>query len=261
MRLKTKAFTLIELLVVIAIIAILAAILFPVFAKARERAKMSACLSNTKQIGLALNQYVEDNDGAFPANPYSASPRTRLWFHCLMPYAKSAEIFRCPSRAGLPGTYTPGKIDSNRMLYTGWTPVPGPVPANPNINYWYTQEVPAVGYGYNEIVIGAITGKVMRVGSLRAPADTALFGDAVYFYSFMAQLGANGQVDRSWTGLDKTYYWYSGSAKTADEYWGKPQHNGGMLFVFADGHAAFDRRSGPADGYGYYAKAKLWTPK
>ena len=66
-----SGFTLIELLVVIAIIAILAAILFPVFAQAREKARQTACLSNLKQIGLGLNMYVQDNDEAFPAR--------RLW--------------------------------------------------------------------------------------------------------------------------------------------------------------------------------------
>jgi len=65
-----KAFTLIELLVVIAIIAILAAILFPVFAQAKAAAKTSACLSNTKQLGLAVMQYLNDNDGGYPAGWY-----------------------------------------------------------------------------------------------------------------------------------------------------------------------------------------------
>ena len=63
---KTKGFTLIELLVVIAIIAILAAVLFPVFAKVREKARQTVCLSNEKQIGLGFMQYVEDYDEVFP---------------------------------------------------------------------------------------------------------------------------------------------------------------------------------------------------
>ncbi|RYG86181.1 MAG: prepilin-type N-terminal cleavage/methylation domain-containing protein, partial [Alphaproteobacteria bacterium] len=63
---RSKAFTLIELLVVIAIIAILAAILFPVFAQAKEAAKKTQCLSNTKQVGLAVMQYVGDTDGVYP---------------------------------------------------------------------------------------------------------------------------------------------------------------------------------------------------
>ena len=70
-----RAFTLIELLVVIAIIAVLAAILFPVFAKAREKARQIACLSNQKQIGLALLQYVQDSDETYPQeHPYTSNP-------------------------------------------------------------------------------------------------------------------------------------------------------------------------------------------
>ena len=65
---RRRGFTLIELLVVIAIIAILAAILFPVFAKAREKARQASCQSNEKQLGLAFLQYVQDNDEKFPAN-------------------------------------------------------------------------------------------------------------------------------------------------------------------------------------------------
>src|ERR1043166_4890534 len=71
-----KGFTLIELLVVIAIIAILAAILFPVFAQAREQARSTACLSNTKQIGLAVHMYAQDYDEAFPMGTY---PGPRNW--------------------------------------------------------------------------------------------------------------------------------------------------------------------------------------
>src|SRR5690349_16808444 len=71
---RLTAFTLIELLVVIAIIAILAAILFPVFAQAREKARQAACLSNSKQIGLALLMYLQDYDEALPAPDWGAVP-------------------------------------------------------------------------------------------------------------------------------------------------------------------------------------------
>jgi prepilin-type N-terminal cleavage/methylation domain-containing protein len=90
-RKVNKAFTLIELLVVIAIIAILAAILFPVFARARENARRASCTSNLKQISLGILQYVEDYDGRFP--PYQDAGVMGLIF----PYVKSAQIFRCPS--------------------------------------------------------------------------------------------------------------------------------------------------------------------
>ncbi|MEO7714605.1 MAG: DUF1559 domain-containing protein [Capsulimonas sp.] len=101
-----EAFTLIELLVVIAIIAILAAILFPVFAKAREKARQTSCASNMKQIGLAAMQYEQDNDERtvpffFPIGStdwgvaQSASQIT--WWPALFPYIKSSQLLGCPS--------------------------------------------------------------------------------------------------------------------------------------------------------------------
>jgi prepilin-type N-terminal cleavage/methylation domain-containing protein/prepilin-type processing-associated H-X9-DG protein len=92
-----KGFTLIELLVVIAIIAILAAILFPVFAKAREKARQTACLSNCKQIGLGMLGYIQDYDETLP-HLYKDIAGTRYWwFNDIQPYIKNTQLFRCPS--------------------------------------------------------------------------------------------------------------------------------------------------------------------
>lgn len=108
---KRRAFTLIELLVVVAIIAVLAAILFPVFARARENARRASCLSNLKQLGLATMMYVQDYDEAFPNNvisiptstPTSEYPGGKwfngslFWPQLLYPYHKSTQVFACPS--------------------------------------------------------------------------------------------------------------------------------------------------------------------
>src|SRR5580765_7842537 len=108
---KRRAFTLIELLVVIAIIAILAAILFPVFAQAREKARATSCLSNTKQLGLGTMMYVQDYDEMYPCNSWdtpnigtvdtdSRSPNylsATQWPWRIMPYLKNKQIFVCPS--------------------------------------------------------------------------------------------------------------------------------------------------------------------
>ena len=101
-----RGFTLIELLVVIAIIAILAAILFPVFARARENARRSSCQSNLKQIGIGLAQYTQDYDEKFPgadgwyrvpvANPIAGGP-VATWDLVIQPYVKSMQILTCPS--------------------------------------------------------------------------------------------------------------------------------------------------------------------
>jgi prepilin-type N-terminal cleavage/methylation domain-containing protein/prepilin-type processing-associated H-X9-DG protein len=113
---KKRGFTLIELLVVIAIIAILAAILFPVFAQAREKARATSCLSNTKQMGLGLMMYVQDYDETYPywswwyssdaggcgardSSPLNAGCNhwESMWFNAIYPYVKNAQVFTCPS--------------------------------------------------------------------------------------------------------------------------------------------------------------------
>jgi prepilin-type N-terminal cleavage/methylation domain-containing protein/prepilin-type processing-associated H-X9-DG protein len=89
-------FTLIELLVVIAIISLLAAILFPVFARARENARRSSCQSNIRQIGLAIKQYTQDYDSHYPIVSFS-NPDPSGWASNVQPYLKNEQIFQCPS--------------------------------------------------------------------------------------------------------------------------------------------------------------------
>jgi prepilin-type N-terminal cleavage/methylation domain-containing protein/prepilin-type processing-associated H-X9-DG protein len=116
---KAQGFTLIELLVVIAIIAILASILFPVFARARENARRSSCQSNLKQLALGVMQYTQDYDErmhpifTFPAVGSTTLPNGQVnnsgiqpWVVAIYPYVKSAQIFNCPSMSD--GTYRGG---------------------------------------------------------------------------------------------------------------------------------------------------------
>ena len=119
---RKSGFTLIELLVVIAIIAILAAILFPVFAQAKEKARQAACLSNTKQIGLSQMMYAQDYDDTFtvdawngwskPEGPYAACSRDNPWIRAefkLSSYVKSTAIFQCLSSNQSPVTWSNSK--------------------------------------------------------------------------------------------------------------------------------------------------------
>src|SRR5687767_8686968 len=97
-------FTLIELLVVIAIIAILAAILFPVFARARENARRSSCSSNIRQLGLALKQYIQDYDERYPEAQTIVNGTDIGWAQNLQPYAKNLQLFQCPTEASPNGS-------------------------------------------------------------------------------------------------------------------------------------------------------------
>jgi prepilin-type N-terminal cleavage/methylation domain-containing protein/prepilin-type processing-associated H-X9-DG protein len=100
-RFNHQGFTLIELLVVVAIIGLLSAILFPVFARARENARRASCMSNMKQIGLGLMMYTQDYDEKYPASEAAVGPyattATPNWIAQLQPYTKSWQVFLCPS--------------------------------------------------------------------------------------------------------------------------------------------------------------------
>ena len=147
---RRRGFTLIELLVVIAIIAILAAILFPVFAKAREKARQSSCLSNVKQLMLCVLEYAQDYDETLiPASQL----RSGDWFLVLDPYVKNKQIWSCPSCKNLAAaTY-------NQYLSYGW-------------NY------AEFGYRYNEGEVSpTLYGWCTSLGAVDKPAESAVLGD------------------------------------------------------------------------------------
>jgi prepilin-type N-terminal cleavage/methylation domain-containing protein/prepilin-type processing-associated H-X9-DG protein len=240
---KCGAFTLIELLVVIAIIAILAAILFPVFAQAREKARQTACLSNTKQIGTAMMLYAQDNDEALPLSVYWPGYATekRWWLGQIQDYLKSDPVFVCPSAPDL----TPP------VAFSGTA-------------YAAT----ALGYGLNSNVCPTnITGTIATSRSLAEIADsagTALVLDAEeydgariagkndpltwggYRQSPPKATGWSWMPPSNWTGGNATAYNNAGANRRPF-----PRHNGGMNVVYADGHAKWsriDRFLGPLPG-------------
>lgn len=131
---RRRGFTLIELLVVIAIIAILAAILFPVFAKAREKARQSTCQSNLKQLSLGVLQYIQDYDERTPTGDCDGGRGTN-WDLVVQPYLKNQQIYQCPSDSPFT-TITPGAVVPGCTAGTH-PPVPTYVVAH------------AVSYGYN----------------------------------------------------------------------------------------------------------------
>lgn len=163
MRNTKRGFTLIELLVVIAIIAILAAILFPVFARARESARKTSCLSNLKQLGLACHMYAQDWDELMPCDYYACNSSTthaRLVGQ-ILPYIKNRQVMYCPSAAkmGLPDIVpTDANIAAGNIgyYYYSFDQVPGTVTPKGGTNYttWVSWGflVNAMGQNYPRIM-------------------------------------------------------------------------------------------------------------
>jgi prepilin-type N-terminal cleavage/methylation domain-containing protein/prepilin-type processing-associated H-X9-DG protein len=162
MRIRKSGFTLIELLVVIAIIAILAAILFPVFAAAREKARQTSCLSNLKQNALATLSYINDYDETFPLTGYAsfnngqtgAQPTCLFfYFQALAPYEKSQGTWQCPDKPQaltMSGFLTVlSAVEASYKLANGTSSVPAAIcNTSPQINYLsYAMNDAVVDYG------------------------------------------------------------------------------------------------------------------
>jgi prepilin-type N-terminal cleavage/methylation domain-containing protein len=150
-----KGFTLIELLVVIAIIALLAAILFPVFGRARESARRASCQSNLKQVGLGIIQYTADHDGYIPPAEVGTSTYVYNWPSLVLPYIKSGQVFQCPSASrgdmfNIDTTLIPGP--GGRTRYCGGTTSDSSGSSIPA-----TQKVPGLSYARNLIPSDAWT--------------------------------------------------------------------------------------------------------
>ncbi len=177
-----RAFTLIELLVVIAIIAILAAILFPVFAKAREKARQSSCLSNEKQAALAVTQYVSDYDETFPQHYYypnntSSAGGYAHWTGTCSPYVKNVGIFVCPSDPSKGAGPTNYSTATNNRGYG----VPGG--QVPQTDADLDHQAPRLSYVGNELVMPrkrrtSDPANVVGLSMVEAPAEVILFTDA-----------------------------------------------------------------------------------
>lgn len=211
---KPCGFTLIELLVVIAIIAILAAILFPVFARAREQARRASCLSNLKQLGVATQMYCQDYDETFPAccawvpgvkvdagagtlaeigTPWSVAPYYSTAFkECLHPYVRNSQIWLCPTGAGIEGRFTETHLGGN--------------------SYWF-MSVPPPGWWYDHDNLAG-----MSLASVIWPVRAVMI-------------------------VDGCPTWHSRHPYTAVQFW-ETQAQGKALggiwasnFVFVDGHA------------------------
>ncbi len=217
---KSKGFTLIELLVVIAIIAILAAILFPVFARAREKARQSVCLSNMKELGLALYMYAQDYDETFPHWDWvnRADPAQVFWWAAIYPYTKNAQIYECPSHAN----------DGCHCRDTATYPY-----AAPFVDVKFS-------YGYNEYFAGTAGMPARKLGDLGYPSETVVLGDC---QSSLGGWPVNGWLNRyiyvigGTPGCGGCGAGIDPNVLTDDSL----PHSGGSNLAFADGHAKWVR--------------------
>ncbi|MGM0492379.1 MAG: DUF1559 domain-containing protein [Armatimonadota bacterium] len=212
-----RGFTLIELLVVIAIIAILAAILFPVFARAREKARQTSCLSNVKQLALGAMMYVQDYDETYPPSLCAPVPGTNPVLTALtsfsahdqiFPYVNNLQIYTCPSGPG-------GSLHSGN-------------------------------YGFNEALCRDLRtgGTAVKMANVRAPADVFFFMDSgpymVKKYDVTHPRGSFWYLPGTWDesldpdGVGVGSHQLSGSSRS-DYMSGR--HNLGLNIGFADGHA------------------------
>jgi len=239
-----RGFTLIELLVVIAIIAILAAILFPVFAQAREKARAVTCVSNLRQLGTAIQMYATDYDQKYPYWNWGASGQgggnmKSLWHVAIFPYVKNTGIYACPSDGQNWG-------QSTTDLY--WWSIPtaqrqidAPMFETPAISGSGGIDRIPLSYGIGETFHNSGWGE----SSLPAPASTAVLSESPVL------LGDLWGIDNRPNARIAMRF---AASKTADAPWGTDQvfvwnpawdvntrHQGGLNVAYADGHAKWMR--------------------
>ncbi len=260
---KSKAFTLIELLVVIAIIAILAAILFPVFATARDKARATACSSNLKQIGLGFVQYCQDYDELVPQDisVVQNSPVLKInWADELNPYLKSANVYTCPSDPTLP-------ISSSNIVMS--------YAINANMGNDNQTNAPKNPLQMSQFTAPAVTVLLTEIqgfgrGSLLDGSQGALSTRGREGSAFCLPTGDCGTPANNagnWGVLYATGYFTNtvlpvatGGGNYDKIFTDKGVHNEGSNFAFADGHVKWLRGTSVSAGYNSGASTSCSGP-
>jgi len=235
-RTRARGFTLIELLVVIAIIAILAAILFPVFAQARDKARQATCISNLKQLSLGINMYAQDYDETLPYGyNYSADGKVWWWWQdSIHPYVKNNAIYSCPSaspHAQEKNGRPPGTVSPQVRDY-----IANAAKVSPDDGQWPPTRTDTSTMRVGPFTNNGGTGTATQgLANVQDPAGTIMIFD--------------GYCDVEIYSINSTDCWkpIPQPARTAscprwDGYVGK-RHSDGFVAGYVDGHSKWMRES------------------